>query len=111
MILQRVKGAPLVGVVRPSGPIDFRNVQALREAVELGRRKGLTRVIVDLSEVRYINSLGISALVSMSDALTEEGGCLRLAAAGPKVKVVFDLMGLDAALPLYRSVAAAVRAG
>lgn len=108
MILLRVKGRPKAGVVRPGGPIDFRNVEALRAAVQEGRRKGLRTMVVDLSEVRYVNSLGISALITLADALAAEGGALRLAAASPKVKVVFDLMGLAAALPLYRSVSAAL---
>jgi anti-sigma B factor antagonist len=109
MNLLRVKGRPTAGVVRPSGPIDFRNVDALRQAVSEGRRKGLRTMVVDLSEVRYVNSLGISALISLADELAARGGALRLAAAAPKVKVVFDLMGLQAALPLYGSVSAALR--
>lgn len=110
MNLPRVKGRPKAGVLRPSGPIDFRNVDALRQAVDGGRRRGLRTVVVDLSEVRYINSLGLSALISLADALAAGGGELRLAAATPKVKIVFDLMGLEAALPLYGTVSAALKA-
>ena len=105
-----VKGLPSIGVLRPEGPIDFRNVGDLRAAADGARRRGRRTLVLDLSETRYINSLGLSALISLSDALAVEGGLLVLAAATPKLKVVLDLMGIAAVLPLFGTVAAAVRA-
>ena len=65
---------------------------------------------MDLSETRYINSMGLSALIALSDALAVNGGLLVLAAATPKLKVVLDLMGIPAVLPLFGTVVSAVRA-
>ncbi len=110
MRVRRVKGAPAIGVSRPEGPIDFRNVDALRAAAEEGLRRGVKSLVLDLAEVRYVNSLGISALISLADRFARAGGALHLAAATPKLKVVFDLMGLQTVLPLRSSVASAVRA-
>lgn len=110
MRVQRVKEALDVGVVRPDGPIDARNVEALRTAVEGARGRGVRAVVLDLTEVRYINSLGLSALINLSDAMAFDGGELLLAAAAPKVKIVYELMGLEAVLPLHRSVRAAAAA-
>lgn len=103
MRMMTVKGVPGVGVLKPEGRLD---VEALRSAVELGRRRGLRSIVLDLSELRYIHSLGISALVALSDAMD---GALLLAGATPKVKIIHDLMGLGAALPLYKTVVAAVK--
>lgn len=108
MRVRRVKDAPTIGVSRPEGPIDFRNVDALRAAVDDGLRRGVKTFVLDLAEVRYVNSLGISALISIADRLAALGGTLLLAAATPKLKVVFDLMGLGTVLPLKPSVASAV---
>jgi anti-sigma B factor antagonist len=109
MRVQAVKGLPSVGVIRPEGPIDFRNVGELRDVADAARRRGRRMVVLDLSETRYINSLGMSFLISLSDALAVDGGALLLAAATPKLKVVLDLMGIAAVLPLHGTVVAAVR--
>lgn len=109
MQVQRVKGHPAVGVLRPDGPIDYRNVAALQAATSAARRRGLRSLVLDLSDTRYINSLGLSYLVSLSDAMAVDGGALLLAEAPPKLKIVLDLMGVGEMLPLHRSVAAAVR--
>ena len=109
MRAQGVKGLPSVAVIRPEGPIDFRNVAELRSAADAARRRGRRTIILDLSETRYINSLGMSFLISLSDALAVEGGALLLAAATPKLKVVLDLMGIGAVLPLHGTVVSAVR--
>jgi anti-anti-sigma factor len=85
-------------------------VGELRSAADASRRKGRRTLVVDLSETRYINSLGMSFLLSLSDALAVDGGSLLLAAATPKLKVVLDLMGIAAVLPVHRSVVSAVRA-
>ena len=108
MRVQGVKGLPSIVVLRPEGPIDFRNVAALRSAADAARRRRRT-IVLDLSETRYINSLGMSFLISLSDALAVEGGALLLAAPTPKLKVVLDLMGIAAVLPLHGSVVSAVR--
>ncbi|HEX7897004.1 MAG TPA: STAS domain-containing protein [Planctomycetota bacterium] len=109
MKVQGVKGLPSIGVLRPEGPIDFRNVDALRAAAADGKRRGRRTLIVDLSDVRYINSFGMSALLALSDDLSDAGGSLVLAAAPPKLKVVLDLMGISAMLPMRGSVVSAVR--
>jgi len=110
MRVQGVKGLPTIGVLRPEAPIDFRNIDDLRAAADEARRRGRRTIVLDLSDTRYINSLGLSALISLSDALAVQGGLLVLAAATPKLKVVLDLMGIAAVLPLFGTVVAAVRA-
>ena len=109
MRVQGVKGLPSIAVLRPEAPIDFRNVDAFRAAAADAKRRGRRTIVVDLSEVRYINSFGMSALISLADDLVLDGGSLLLAEAPPKLKVVLDLMGIPAILPLHRTVVAAVR--
>ena len=74
MRVQRVRELPSVGVAKPEGPIDFRNADVLRAAAAERLRRGVKTLIVDLGEVRYFNSLGISALLAIGDTLDARDG-------------------------------------
>jgi anti-sigma B factor antagonist len=102
-----VPGA-VVAVVR--GVIDSKNVDSLGAEFTSAAAKGFRTVILDLRDIRYINSSGLAFLVNLSDFLSSRGGSLHLASAQPKVKVVFELMAVDRFFSLHASVDAAIAA-
>jgi anti-sigma B factor antagonist len=108
--LQAVKNCPDVAVVTITGSIDPRNLSTLEAVLEAASGRGFRTVILDVGEVRYINSAGLGYLVNLSDGLAVRGGGLVLANAQPKVKVVFDLMGVSQFFKLHKSVQSAVAA-
>lgn len=99
---------PGIAVVALRGAIDPRNVSTLAAAVGGAAGKGFRHLVLDLGEIRYINSAGLSYLVTLADAMTGRGGGLHLANAQPKVKVVFDLMGVTSFFRLHKSVGTAL---
>ena len=101
---------PGIAVVALHGAIDPKNVSTLAAAVGGAAGKGFRNLVLDLGDIRYINSAGLSYLVTLSDAMTGRGGGLHLANAQPKVKVVFDLMGVTSFFTLHKSVGAALEA-
>jgi stage II sporulation protein AA (anti-sigma F factor antagonist) len=103
-----VKAAPGVAVVSLRGSIDPRNLSSLATALETASGKGFRTLVFDLGEIRYINSAGLAYLVNLSDFLVERGGGLVLANSQPKVKLVFELMGLTELFKIYRSVESAL---
>ncbi len=105
-----VGGRPGTAVVTLRGAIDPKNVSTLAAAVGGAAGKGFRHLVLDLGDVRYINSAGLSCLITLSDAMTGRGGGLHLANAQPKVKVVFDLMGVTSFFKLHKSVGAALEA-
>ena len=106
----RVKDLREGAVVRLSGSIDPLCLaplqQSLEEAIDLGRRI----LILDLAEVRYINSAGLAYLVNLTDKLQRRRGALLLANPSPKVKIVFDLMGVSRFFKVFKTVDAALGA-
>ena len=102
-----VKSAPGIAVAVIQGSIDPRNLFSLESKLS---GKDFHTLILDLAEVRYINSAGLGYLVHLSDQLAARGGRLCMANAQPKVKVVFDLMGVTQFFRLYKSVDTAIRA-
>lgn len=106
--LQAVPECPGIAVVTIQGSIDPRNLSLLEGVLSSASERGFRSVILDLAEVRYINSAGLAYLVNLSDGLAARGGGLYLANSQPKVKVVFDLMGVSEFFRLYKSVDSAI---
>ena len=107
--LQGVKGFPGFAVVSIQGSIDPRNLESLSASRAAARGRGYRMLVLDLGEIRYINSAGLSYLVNLSDLLEERGGGLHLANPQPKVKVVFELMGVTQFFKLHKTVQSALR--
>lgn len=84
-----------VVVVEIEGRLVVSNRQELKgqvlEAIEGGARK----FIVDFSGTAYIDSPGLGVLVSVSKAIREAGGQLRLSCLNDDIRELFELAKLD----------------
>ena len=65
-------------------------------------------VLVDLSKVNYISSIGIPLLINSAKSLTHHGG--RMALLKPKkfVEDTLELMGIPLIIPIYHNLNKAV---
>lgn len=70
--------------------------------------EGKSDIVVDLAEVRFMDSSGLSALVAGLKKLSGNGS-FSLASAQPAVKDLFDLTSMDKLFKLHGSVAEAVK--
>ena len=92
-----------------NGPIDARNVRVFQTQMDELRRRHFRRFVLQMGEVRYINSTGLSYLINMVEDVQGAGGALVLFNVQPKVKVILETMGLVGLLRIYPSKAAAIR--
>jgi anti-sigma B factor antagonist len=90
-----VDDAPPVLRVRLAGELDVGTVPRLRQAVDAHARIGQT-LIIDLSDVEFIDSMGLAALVRARHRARARGGQLQLVAGPPAVHAVFILTRLSA---------------
>ncbi|MGH3326625.1 MAG: STAS domain-containing protein [Streptomycetales bacterium] len=97
-------------VLSIAGEIDLGNADQLRDRVAELVSTGRPFVVLDLSDVTFCDSVGLSALVaSLRQAYAREGW-LRLAALQPAVLKVFRLTALTKVFPIYDTVDEAVDA-
>ncbi|MEU0743283.1 STAS domain-containing protein [Streptomyces sp. NPDC006134] len=99
-------GACLVtvaGEVDLDGSVRFRDV--LLSCLGTGRG-----AVVDLGGVGFMDSSGINALITAHQAAEAGGVWLRLAAPQQAVQRVLQLVGVDALIPSYPTVEAALAA-
>lgn len=67
-------------------------------------------VIVDLSAVDFIGSMGVRLLLSNAKALGARGGKMILCKPAPMVRKVLETIGIDAMIPIFDDIDSALRA-
>ena len=93
-------------IVRLEGRLDAHAGPGAYQRIleQLGDR---SRVVLDLEELEYISSGGISIIIRLTHHLRSRGGEVSVAGFQPFVRKVFDIVSFDAILPLYEDVDAA----
>jgi anti-anti-sigma factor len=89
-----------------AGRMDIEGAQAidLKFNVIAGSRK---KVIVDMSEVSFIASIGIRTLVMGAKAITNKNGKIVLLNPQPNVEKVLKTTGVDTIIPIATDIQAA----
>jgi anti-sigma B factor antagonist len=93
-------------LVRLKGEVDLSWSQQVRRAI-LDALGGSAKVGVELSQVSYIDSSGIAALVEGFQNARSKGQQFGLVAASASVMSVLQLARLDRVFPLFASIEAA----
>jgi anti-sigma B factor antagonist len=83
------------------GRLDAVTAPDLKERLKRLAEEGQVFVVIDMSEVSFMDSSGLAALVSGLKALREAGGSLRLAGVNEQAREVFDITRLDQVFKLY----------
>jgi anti-sigma B factor antagonist len=68
------------------------------------------RVVIDLAQLRFIDSSGLGAVLSCLRQLSSRGGDLKLCSMSKPVRAAFELVRLHRVLDIYPSRAEAVQA-
>ncbi|MCK5458086.1 MAG: STAS domain-containing protein, partial [Melioribacteraceae bacterium] len=69
----------------------------------------LNKLVVDMSEVEYCDSSGLSSLLLAFRILQSQEGHIRIAAPQKSVRTLIQISQLDRILPIYDSVEEAVK--
>jgi anti-sigma B factor antagonist len=97
-------------VLRVTGEVDVYTAPALRERIRELAARGAVHLIADLTQVDFLDSTGLGALVGGLKRLRDDGGSLALVITTPRVLRVFQVTGLTKAFTTWPSVTDAVTA-
>ena len=99
-----------VTVVDAAGRITLgEGSSALRDTLRDMVAKGQKKILLNLSEVSYIDSSGIGELVSGFTTVTNQGGSLKLLGLTKRVKDLLQITKLYTVFDVHDDEAAAVR--
>ena len=97
-----------IWTISARGRIDLPAARAIEDAIGELCDAGNARVVVDLSEVVYMASAGLAALLTGVRRARLLKGDVRLAAMNARVREVFEMSGFDQVFTIYPGVADAV---
>ena len=86
-----------------SGQIDSYTSEEIIKITDEHINKGNLKVVIDLTDIDYLDSSGLSALISAKIRLSKRNGNLRLAGLNEKTKRVFDLANLNQIFDIYKT--------
>jgi anti-sigma B factor antagonist len=90
---KRDSGQPGVSLLHAEGEIDVASAPEFHAG--LSDLVGQGTVIVDLSDVSFIDSTGLGVLVGIEKQMRENGHDLRLVVTQPQITRLLELTGLD----------------
>lgn len=88
--------------------LDAHNSGELKSEMQRLFEEGSKRLLIDLKEVRFIDSSGLGALVSGFKNATTYQGDLKLCSLQPQVKSMFELTRLHRVFEIFASTAEAL---
>jgi anti-sigma B factor antagonist len=91
-----------------SGEIDLSNARAIGSVVGGGVSNDAVALILDLSEVTYLDSSGVHLIFDLAQRLGgRQQKLVLIVPAGSKIRRVLDLVNLEAVVPIAPEVEAA----
>lgn len=99
-----------VFVLALGGDIDVASAVTMRDALDRVIAAGHHRVVLDLNEVRFLDSTGLGVMVGRLKAVRDLGGDLHLACTSPRILRVLSITGLDEVFTVHQTAEEAVSA-
>ena len=87
----------IIGLV---GDLDFHTARRLREQLLESHADGINEVVLDMAELEFIDSSGLSVLVAGLKRLRDAGGDLTLRSVPDQTRRVLEVSGLSRVLSI-----------
>jgi anti-sigma B factor antagonist len=92
-------------VVTPSGELDVATAPELRSYLHKLVDDGASTLVVDLTDVAFLDSTTLGVLISVHKRLVESGGAVDLVVPHARLLRIFQITGLDRVFTIHASVA------
>ena len=92
--IRREEGVPIVDVV---GEIDVYTYPRLSEKLNEILDDDCLNLVINLEQVRYIDSTGLGVIANGANKLAKKSGYIHIINANPQVKKIFEVSGLSKA--------------
>ena len=109
MNLELEKTGPVVIVLMPGESFEAAAVEDFNHNISPIIEEN-THVVFDLSNIRFLDSMGCGALLRCHKRLKEKGGKMGLCCAQKQVNAIFDLMGFPQLFDVFKTREEALKA-
>lgn len=97
-------------VVDLGGEIDVYTSPKVKDAIGGLIDRGVYNLVINLENVRYIDSTGLGVLIGGLKRVREHGGSVNLVCTNPQIKKIFDITGLVKIFGIFEDEPSAMKA-
>jgi len=105
---RRVKAKGGHRILALKGEIDFHRVQNITAKLSDAINERPEKLVLDLANLRYIDSSGLAALIEALRKVRAYGGMLYLVGMRDDVRTIFEISRLDQVFPIFPDAAEAI---
>ncbi len=98
-----------VRVLRPHGPLVRAEAEEFQTRLRQTRGTSRGRFVVDMTDLHFVDSAGLEALLDLADEANAAALSLKLANTNETVREVLDLTGMTEHFEMFADVHSAVR--
>ena len=95
-------------VVKVAGRMNAENSHEFEEACRAWTNQDVNHLIIDMSELTYVSSMGLRSFIEIGKSMQSRGGTLRLCCLTGLVKQVFEITRLNILFPIHDSLDSAI---
>lgn len=99
-----------VAVLRLSGELDADTATRLHELLAELLERQVPRIVVDLSDLKFCDSVGLSAFITAKQVIVARGGWLSFAGANKFLVTLLETVGLSRYFAIFPDVEDAIAA-
>lgn len=97
----QIKEQDSVVIFMIEGEIDLYNSPGLRQQLTSKISKGAKKILVDFSEVKYIDSSGLATLIEGLQKMNRQKGQMKLCCLNQSIMDIFEVARLDDVFSIY----------
>jgi len=106
-LLERTAGADVVVIECRGDNLDAGNVRVFRDRMQQ-LMKDKTKVVMDMSQLKFVDSSGLGALIACLRDANSRKGDFRLGAMSSSVRALFELMRMHRVFSIHETVDGAI---
>ena len=99
----------IIGVIL-EGRLDMQGTREIEQRFAFATSTRAMRLVIDLSRVSFMASIGIRVLITAAKAQAARGGRIALVQAEPMVRKILETAGINQLIPVYEDLQAALSA-
>jgi anti-sigma B factor antagonist len=101
--VRQLNGKHDVSIVDLNGEIDVYTSPKVKDTIGELIDQGHYALVINLENVRYIDSTGLGVLIGGLKRVREHSGTVHLVCTNPQIKKIFDITGLAKIFGIYDS--------
>ncbi len=92
-----------VQVIEPTGILDSTKAEEFRESVEILLQEGAEVILVDLTDITFIDSSGLGTLVVLLKKARSLNRSFCICSFNDQVRMLFELTSMDRVFEIYEN--------